>query len=147
MKSSTAIESLFVDTWGWLVLANDRDPAFQAVVELRRKYAESGGLWVTTDYVLDETVTRLFAAAPFTRAQAFCDGLFDSQKAGTVVVEPIHGQRFQDAYRLRLRFRDKPRVSFTDLTSFTVMRELGIRRALTGDAHFRQVGLGFHQLP
>ena len=55
MKRSTAIEPLFVDTWGWLVLANDRDPAFAAVAALRRQYAESAGLWITTDYVLDET--------------------------------------------------------------------------------------------
>ncbi len=86
-------------------------------------------------------------AAPFRHAQAFCKGIFDSQHAGTVVIEPIHEQRFQSAYRLRLRYRDKPRVSFTDLTSFTVMQELGIRHVLTGDAHFQQLGLGFHQLP
>ena len=53
MNTSTASEPLFADTWGWLVLANDRDPAFDA----------------------------------------------------------------------------------------------GIRHVLTGDAHFSQVGLGFHQLP
>jgi predicted nucleic acid-binding protein len=147
MKSSTAIEPLFVDTWGWLVLANDRDPAFAAVAELRRQYAESGTLWVTTDYVLDEMITRMFAAAPFRHAQAFCKGIFDAQEAGAVRIEPIHGQRFQDAYRLRLRYRDKPRVSFTDLTSFAVMQELGIRHVLTADAQFHQVGLGFHQLP
>jgi predicted nucleic acid-binding protein len=147
MKSSTASDALFVDTWGWLVLANDRDPAFAAVAELRREYAESSALWVTTDYVLDETITRLFAAAPFRSAQGFCKGIFDSHEAGTVVIEPINEQRFQDAYRLRLRYRDKPRVSFTDLTSFIVMQELGIRHVLTADAHFHQVGLGFHQRP
>jgi predicted nucleic acid-binding protein len=27
------------------------------------------------------------------------------------------------------------------------MRELGLRQALTGDAHFEQVGLGFSKLP
>lgn len=147
MKSSTAIEPLFVDTWGWLVLANDRDPAFAKVAELRRQYVESGGLWITTDYVLDETITRLFAAAPYRHAASFCKGIFESQKLGTLVIESIHSQRFEDAYRLRLRYRDKPRISFTDLTSFAVMRELGIHRVLSGDAQFSQAGLGFHQLP
>jgi uncharacterized protein len=147
MKSSTAIEPLFVDTWGWLVLANDRDPAFDAVAELRRQYAKSGGLWITTDYVLDETITRLFMTTPFRQAEAFCKGIFESQKAEVLAIEPIHLQRFEEAYRLRLRYRDKPRISFTDLTSFSVMRELGIRQVLTADAHFTQVGLGFHQVP
>lgn len=147
MKSSTAIEPLFVDTWGWLVLANDRDPAFAAVAALRRQYAESGGLWVTSDYVLDETFTRLFTTTPFRHAEAFCKGIFESQKAGVLTIESIHAQRFEQAYRLRLRYRDKPLISFTDLTSFTVMRELGIRTVLTADAHFTQIGLGFHQMP
>ena len=147
MKSSTGSELLFVDTWGWLVLANDRDPSFAAVVQLRRQSAESGQLWVTTDYILDETITRLFAAMPLPKAQTFCDAIFYSQKLGLAVLEPITAERFQRAYKMRLRFRDKPRISFTDLTSFTVMRELGICRVLTADAHFPQAGLGFQCLP
>jgi predicted nucleic acid-binding protein len=61
-----------------------------------------------------------------------------------VRVEPIDSDRFARAYRLRLRYKDKPRISFTDLTSFVVMTELGIRDVLTGDAHFASVQLGFH---
>ena len=56
-------------------------------------------------------------------------------------------KRFSDAWRLRLRYSHKPRISFTDLTSFVVMRELGLQHVLTGDAHFEQVGLGFVRLP
>ena len=145
MKSSTKVEPVFIDTWGWLVLANDRDPAFAAVAAVRRRSAESGGLWITTDYVLDETLTRLFATAPFRHAETFSTAIFESQKAGVLVMESVHTQRFEEAYRLRLRYRDKPRISFTDLTSFAVMRELGIRQVLTADAHFSQVG--FSQVP
>jgi uncharacterized protein len=147
MRNSTGSESLFVDTWGWLVLANDRDPSFAAVVELRRQSAKSGQLWVTTDYILDETITRLFAATPFPKAQSFCDAIFHSQRLGVLVLEQVTVERFQRAYKMRLRYRDKPRVSFTDLTSFTVMRELGIRQVLTADAHFLQAGHGFQCLP
>ncbi len=147
MKSSTAVEPLFIDTWGWLVLANDRDPTFHAVADLRRQYAGGGGLWITTDYVLDETITRLFTVADFQHAEDFCRAIFESQRLGLVKVEPITAKRFEEAFRLRLKYRDKPRISFTDLTSFIVMRELGIRRVLTADAHFAHVGLGFRQLP
>src|SRR5690348_14011180 len=105
MKTSTASEPLFVDTWGWLVLANDRDPSFALVAGLRREYAESGHLWVTTDFVLDETIARLFAAAPFTQAQEFCDAVFESQKLGLLALEQITTERLQSAYRLRMRYR------------------------------------------
>lgn len=138
---------LFVDTWGWLVLEDRRHPAHLPVVQLRRQHSDSGGLLVTTDYVLDEMVTRLFARRPFTEAEAFCSQVFQAGKVGLLRIEPITPERFEKAYGLRLRYRDKPRISFTDLTSFAVMRELGVRRALTGDAHFRQVHLGFQTLP
>jgi predicted nucleic acid-binding protein len=64
-----------------------------------------------------------------------------------VVIERIDPQRFDNAWKLRLRYKDKPKVSFTDLTSFVVMRENHIRRVVTADAHFGQIGLGFQIIP
>ena len=140
-------ERLFVDTWGWLVLANDRDPAFDSVSRMRAGAAGQAGAWVTTDYVLDETMTRLFALTPFARACRFMEGIFEASRDGLVDIEDVTPERFSRAWRLRLRYRDKPRISFTDLTSFVVMRELGLRHVLTGDAHFEQVGLNFSKFP
>jgi uncharacterized protein len=142
-----AVERLFVDTWAWLVLANDRDPAFRAVARLRAGAAGHGGAWVTTDYVLDETITRLFSAAPFAKARRFIDGVFEASRQELLDIEQVTPERFGEAWRLRLRYRDKPRISFTDLTSFVVMRELGLRRVISGDSHFEQVGLGFVRVP
>lgn len=142
-----ATERLFVDTWGWLVLANDRDPAFRSVAGIRAAALDVRGAWVTTDYVLDETMTRLFAATPFARAKAFIGGIFEASRQGLLDIEHVTPDRFSAAWRLRVRHRDKPRISFTDLTSFVVMRELGLRSALTGDSHFEQVGMGFIRVP
>jgi predicted nucleic acid-binding protein len=142
-----AAERVFVDTWAWLVLANDRDPAFGSVSRLRSSTAGQPGAWVTTDYVLDETLTRLFALAPFAQARRFTEGIFEASRRGLLDIEHVTPERFSRAWRMRLRYRDKPRISFTDLTSFVVMRELGVHNALTADAHFEQVGLGFSRLP
>ena len=142
-----AAERLFVDTWAWLVLANDRDPAFASVSRLRGAAASQASAWVTTDYVLDETMTRLFAGATFALARRFMEGVFEASNQGLLDIEHVTPERFAQAWRLRLRYRDKPRISFTDLTSFVVMRELGIKHALTADAHFEQVGMGFVRTP
>jgi predicted nucleic acid-binding protein len=148
MKPSTAIERplLFVDTWGWIVLADAGDPRHDEVVALRRRHTE-GGILVTTDYVLDETFTRLFGGSPFAEAERFCSAVLRARDTGMVRVEPVTPERFARAYRMRLRYRDKPRISFTDLTSFVVMSELGIRDVLTADAHFAAVQLGFRTTP
>jgi predicted nucleic acid-binding protein len=45
------------------------------------------------------------------------------------------------ARELFFRYRDKE-FSFTDCTSFVVMRQLRIREALTTDRHFVQAGFG-----
>ncbi len=142
-----AVNRLFVDTWAWLVLANDRDPAFGDVSRIRAGAVGQARAWVTTDYVLDETITRLFAAAPFAKARRFLQGIFDASRQGLLDIEHVTPDRFIQAWRLRLRYHDKPRISFTDLTSFVIMRELGLRQVLSGDAHFEQVGMGFTRLP
>lgn len=138
---------LFIDTWGCLVLANDRDPAFAAVASTREAAKGQSRGWVTTDYVLDETMTRLFTGAPFAKARSFCEAIFEASLHGSLDIEHVTPERFNRAWRLRLRYRDKPRISFTDLTSFAVMHELGIRHVVTGDAHFEHGGLGFVRMP
>ena len=147
MADRDVVDTCFVDTWGWLVLADDRDPAFASVTAMRTAAGARPGAWVTTDYVLDETMTRLFAAAPFTKARRFCEAIFEASRQGLLDIECIHPERFRRAWRLRLQYHDKPRISFTDLSSFVVMRELKIANVISGDAHFEQAGLGFRRLP
>jgi len=137
----------FIDTWAWLVLASDRDPAFSAVSPLRADAAGRSGAWVTTDYVLDETLTRLFAVTPYLNARRFAEAIFQASESGRVEIERITPERFQAAWQLRLRYRDKPRISFTDLTSFVVMKEMRLTSVISGDAHFEHAGLGFRRIP
>ena len=146
MTRSTPVERLFLDTWGWLVLADAKDPAHADAVSERRRHSAPGRL-VTTDYVLDETFTRLYSRCSFAVARQFSEAVFSAEKGTLLKIERITPERFAVAYRWRARYRDKPAISFTDLTSFVVMKELGIRNVLTADAHFTQVHLGFRRLP
>ena len=56
-------------------------------------------------------------------------------------------ERFEKAIAMRYRFQDKPRISFTDLTSMVVMSEQRIEEILTEDDHFLHVGMGFRKVP
>jgi predicted nucleic acid-binding protein len=75
------------------------------------------------------------------------EGIFAASQQGEVDIEHVTPDRFTGAWKMRLRYSDKPRISFTDFTSFVVMRELGLKFALTGDAHFEQAGMGFARVP
>jgi len=101
----------------------------------------------TSDYVLDETITLLFRRLPFTIAQESLEHIQEAVSAGYVHLELVTPDRFEDAIRLRLRFQDKPTISFTDLTSMVIMARCRLDSVLTEDDHFRQVGMGFQKVP
>ena len=62
-------EVLFIDTWGWVVIHNKREPRHYEVDALYREFRLNGGSIYTTDYVLDETFTLLFRRLPLPLAE------------------------------------------------------------------------------
>jgi predicted nucleic acid-binding protein len=62
---------LFIDTWGWLVLEDSRDPQHQAVSRAYAEAAKMSGNVFTTNFVLDETISLLFRRRPFEEVARF----------------------------------------------------------------------------
>jgi predicted nucleic acid-binding protein len=138
---------IFVDTWAWLALAYAKDPYHKDAAEHHRRFQRENRRYLTTDFVLNELISALFASSPFDASRRFMDGLFQSFVNGRHELLFVTAEQFHEAYRLRLRFHDKPDISFVDLTSMAVMRDRGILEVFTGDAHFRRVGMGFQLYP
>ena len=135
--------SIFVDSWAWLALANKRDSWHQAAARGYGQIKADGWFLVTSDYVLDEVITSLFKRANFDGALKFIEALISDAKIEQISLERIDEERFNYAWMLRNVYRDKADMSFTDLTSFVLMKELNISRAFTGDHHFEMTNLGF----
>jgi predicted nucleic acid-binding protein len=91
---------------------------------------------VTTDYVLDETLTLTKMRAGSQIALALLDRM---EKSSALVVESVDSQRFDAAKQLFRKYADHG-YSFTDCTSFAVMNELKLVAALTTDRHFSEAG-------
>jgi predicted nucleic acid-binding protein len=140
-------KAVFIDTWGWLALGHRRDARHQEVKALYQALQKEGSLCYTTDYVLDETITLLFRREVFEEAIRFMEGIFQSVEERRLIIERVTSERFSSAWRLRKKFQDKPKISFTDLTSMVIMEEQGIKSVLTEDEHFLQVGMGFQKAP
>jgi len=130
------VKALFVDTAGWMACADAADPAHQAARAARDQALEEGRLLVTTDYVVDETLTLIRMRLGIAAAEAWWAQVDGSSR---VRHESIDAMRAEKARAAFFRHRDKD-YSFTDCTSFVVMRELRLKQALTTDRHFRQAG-------
>lgn len=128
--------SLFVDTSGWVMLADGDEPMHRRAVAVRDTCLADGGLLVSTDYIMDETLTLLRVRRSLETAMAWWDSVEASPRIGWEWIDPVRAEK---ARRWMFRWRDKE-FSFTDCTSFVVMKERRLRRALTSDRHFKQAG-------
>jgi len=135
--------SIFLDSWALIALANSRDNGHELANKRYNAIVEEKLSFVTSDYILDEVITKTFKDVNYKGAMVFFQGLFELIEEGTIKLERITKKRFLSAWSLRERFYDKPKISFTDLTSFVVMRDLGIEHVFSNDDHFEKVGMGF----
>ena len=131
---------LFVDTAGWMACADGADPAHRKACAARDEWLEQEGRLLTTDYIIDETLTLLRLRLSMEAAENWWHRIAVSKRLQR---ESINQERAERARGIFFRYRDKL-FSFTDCTSFAVMREMGLRQALTTDTHFRQAGFQMH---
>ena len=132
---------MFVDTAAWIAAADSADTSGPGVRKARDQWLSEGGMLVTTDYVVDETLTTIRFRIGLDAAEAWWLQIEGSTR---LRIKSINEARRDRARSLFFGYRDKD-FSFTDCCSFVLMRELRIRRALTLDHHFRQ--MGFEVIP
>jgi predicted nucleic acid-binding protein len=135
------VKALFVDAAGWMACADAADPAHAQCRAARDEALEAGQTLVTTDFVVDETLTLLRVRLGLRAAETWWQQI---DRSSRLRWERIDSDRFERARQLFFRHRDKD-FSFTDCTSFVTMREARLTHALTTDGHFRQAG--FQMLP
>lgn len=129
-------KSVFVDTAGFMMLADRADPNHERAATFRDRWLERRGLLVTTDFVLDETLTLLRIRLGLDAAERFWHRIELSQRLEWEWIDP---ERAEKARAWFFGWRNKA-FSFTDCTSFVVMKERRIKVALTSDHHFEQAG-------
>ena len=139
--------AIFIDTWGWLTLRDRRKARHREVDRFYQEVRRRRDGVYTSDYVLDETITLLVRRLPFVRAKESLQYIQQAIAEGYLRLEWMTPQWFEKAIELRYRFQDKPRISFTDLTSMVVISEREIEEILTEDDHFLHVGMGFRKVP
>lgn len=129
---------IFVDSGAWYALSDPRDKTFEPATKLFARVRRGEfGRTLTTDYVLDETYTLLRMRHGVEAVRRLRDLL---TRSSDIQVVRISEHDFEEATDLMLDHGDK-RWSFTDCTSFVVMRALQISDAFAFDRNFREAGI------
>jgi len=127
---------LFVDTSAWLALNDRNDQYHGEAVSRSAKIKQQKIQLVTSEYVLDESITIIRYRVSHRAAVIFGDALMSST---IVSIEDIADVERLKAWALFKKYGDKE-LSFTDCTSFALMMKLGLQKAFAFDDHFKQIG-------
>jgi predicted nucleic acid-binding protein len=127
---------IFIDTSGFYALLVRKDDRHRKASRLLRDASRRRQVFVTTDYVLDETATLLKARHHEHLLGQFFETLFASAACR---LEWTDAARFAAVQSFFLKHLDQA-WSFTDCLSFRVMKELRLHEALTKDVHFEEAG-------
>ena len=135
---------IFVDAGAWIAISNPRDQHHREAVTIYNRIQQQGTYFLTTDYVIDETVTRLRYDTNHSIAVMFLDRIELLVETDVLTLVEIDKDVFEKAKAL-FRQYDSALLSFTDCTSFVVCQENNIREAFAFDQHFSMMGINLCQ--
>lgn len=128
---------LFVDTSAWLALNDKNDQyhskAITKSLEIKKQKIEL----ITSEYIFDESITLIRHRISHKSAIIFGDSLLNSNII--CIADVTEEVRFK-AWEMFKEYEDKE-FSFTDCTSFVLMKNLRLQKAFTFDEHFKQMGI------
>jgi predicted nucleic acid-binding protein len=132
---------IFVDTSAWLGLADSNDRDHERALAFQRRIVRGEfGRQVTSNYVLNESVTLIRRRLGVGPATGLSKGISQGKEVEVFWIEPVH---HLDAIELMSAHADKT-WSVTDCASFVIMRSLGISDAFAFDHDFAQAGFNLY---
>ena len=129
---------IFVDTSAWDALADKGDRNHDNALQFRDEIAGKYTL-VTTNYILDELYTLLLLNIGCQQTIQFkrtLDALIEERVLEVIwVTEEIA----EEAWKIFEQFNKDKHWSFTDCTSYAIMKGLGMTEVFAFDHHFEQM--------
>jgi hypothetical protein len=126
---------VFIDTGAFLALANKPDSLHELTATVYQEALEQNATIITSNYIVDETITLIRARVGHRAAVAFIKSL---DVSGIKVLRITEGDE-HSAREIFIKYKDKE-FSFTDCTCFALIDKHSIDAILSLDAHFGQYG-------
>ena len=120
--------AIFIDTSAFLAISNEKDAYHTKAVEFLHSIIDAKKFTriITSDYVIDETVTRILFAVGHGAAPVWIKNI----GASTVLeILRVDGEIFDRGIELFEKYSEKS-LSFTDCTSFALMEKRKLCRPL-----------------
>jgi len=130
------MRKLFLDTGYLIALEKADDLNHQVALAHWQNLRSNLPLIITTSYVFDEVITFFNNRNRHAKAVEIGKLLLESPSVKFIHIDE---DMLHEAWRYFIQHSDKS-FSFTDCTSFVVMKRQRIRAALTFDQHFVQAG-------
>jgi hypothetical protein len=128
------MNDFFVDASFWIAFRGKTQAHHGRAVEIIRELRERRARLVTT-YLTFAEIHAAFSRIKSLRAQV----VRDFTEGGPARIESPQNVDYATAFTLLAKNEDKS-FSFCDAVSFAIMKRMGIRKALSFDDHFRQIG-------
>jgi uncharacterized protein len=127
---------VFVDTSAWIALLVRNDQYHSAALAIQSRLEKEKAQLLTSDYVVDETVTWLRYRIGHLAAVAFWETTLRSK---LIDIASINRELLDRSWTIFRKYADQ-QFSLTDCTSFALMQSRHVRRVFTFDSHFAFMG-------
>ena len=138
------MELIFLDTSLLVAYYNADDVNHADAREFVRDMEGKRVGFLISDYIFDEILTVMLVRSGKKKAIEVCNAILRDVGSGSIRLLYVDEEVFGRATAIFTRFVDKT-WSFTDCTSYILMRNAGIAKCASFDRHFYQ--FGFEVLP
>lgn len=129
-------DTIFIDTGFFKALVDGEDDFNRQAKKIWQKLEEEKTDLVTSNYVIDETLTVIRIKCGLKKALKFRDLLAENSQ----ILKIIRVTVADEAGAWQWFIKNWSKLSFTDCVSFAVMKRLGLRCVAAFDEHFQRVG-------
>lgn len=131
---------IFVDTSAWIALADKSDQNHHRAQTYYEQQIKPHSIQLlTSDYVLDETLTLIRYHMGLIYARTFWQSVQQAQDHGSLSISRVTEEVWLDALALFFRYHDQ-QFSFTDCTSFVLLARVPVDAVVSFDKDFLVAG-------
>jgi len=135
---------VFVDTGGWIAITVEADALHEVAKPYYANLLVRRVPFFSSNYVFDETLTRIRYNFGHDLACRFSRFYEEAENEHLITTLWVDEETIRQALQIFYKYSDQ-KFSFTDCTSFVLMKTFRINEAFAFDKHFET--LGFTRFP